>query len=54
MLGRSLSEEKDLSEEAESSENEEAEYRFEGFTIEFSEKIMLTPAGQVGTRKGKV
>src|SRR5437588_7069198 len=43
MLERPFAEEQDLLEEGGSSDNREPEYTFEGFTVEFSEKIMLTP-----------
>ena len=50
-----LSKEQDPSESEEgtSSEKEGPEYSFEGFTIEFSEKVMLTPLGQIRTPKKK-
>jgi hypothetical protein len=43
MLERPFVEEQDLLEVGGSSDNREPEYTFEGFTVEFSEKIMLTP-----------
>lgn len=43
MLERPFAEEQDPPEEGGSSDNREPEYTFEGFTVEFSEKIMLTP-----------
>jgi hypothetical protein len=43
MLERSFAEEQDSSEEGAASDNQEPEYTFEGFTVEFSEKIVLTP-----------
>lgn len=43
MLERPFTEEQDSSQEGGSSDNQEPEYIFEGFTVEFSEKIMLTP-----------
>ena len=45
MLGRTFSEEEESSEENESSARQDSEYTFEGFNIEFSEKITLTPVG---------
>jgi hypothetical protein len=43
MLERSFAEEQAPPDEGGSSDNQEPEYTFEGFTVEFSEKIMLTP-----------
>jgi hypothetical protein len=42
MLARAFAEEQTPPKEDRSSENREPEYTFEGFTIEFSKKIMLT------------
>ena len=44
-------EEQEQEEDRTSSEKEEAEYEFEGFEIQFSKKIMLTPAS-VEPKKG--
>jgi hypothetical protein len=49
MFNRSLSRAQDTSDEEDSNaipnvyDTQEPEYHFEGFTIEFSEKVMLTP-----------
>ena len=43
MLERAFAEESDSSEGASPGANGEPEYTFEGFTVEFSQKIMLTP-----------
>jgi len=53
MLERPLSEEEGMSEEGESTESNEPDYNFEGFNIEFSEKIMLIPFGPVRAGKRK-
>lgn len=45
MLGRTFSEEEESPEENGSSAGQKSEYTFEGFNVEFSEKIMLTPVG---------
>jgi len=45
MLERPFVEEQDPSEESGASDPQEPEYNFAGFTVEFSEKIMLTPLG---------
>ena len=42
MLERQFEDEQDPSEENASTEKQEPEYAFEGYTVEFSEKIMLT------------
>lgn len=42
MLDRTFAEEQDSSEDSTASDKGEPEYAFEGFTVEFSEKIMLT------------
>jgi hypothetical protein len=43
MLERSLMEEQDPMKNSSAGDNQEPEYFFEGFIVEFSEKIMLTP-----------
>lgn len=43
MLERPFSEKQEPSEAGGTSDNQEPEYTFEGFTIEFSQKIVLTP-----------
>jgi hypothetical protein len=53
MLGRTFSEEEESSEENESSARQESEYTFEGFNVEFSEKIMLTPVGATQSAQAK-
>jgi hypothetical protein len=45
MLERPFVEEQDPSAESGASDTQEPEYSFAGFTVEFSEKIMLTPLG---------
>ncbi len=45
MLERTFSEEEESAEENGSGTKQESEYTFEGFNVEFSEKIMLTPVG---------
>jgi hypothetical protein len=56
MLKRSFTQEQDLITEGSSEGRQEPEYIFEGFTVEFSEKIMLTPLmlGQNSQNKGQV
>ena len=44
MPEKSTSEGQDPLEESGASDNEGPEYSFEGFTVEYSEKVMLTPA----------
>ena len=41
-------EEAEAEDENETTSPEEAEYNFEGFNIEFSEKVVLMPAGAPG------
>jgi hypothetical protein len=51
MLERTFSEEQDSSEET--NKKDEPEYVFEGFEIEFSEKVMLTPLGPQAKERSK-
>jgi hypothetical protein len=55
MFGRTFSEEDDTAEGNGTSSPAEVEYTFEGFNIEFSEKVVLTPPGmpKVNRRKGE-
>jgi hypothetical protein len=43
MWARSFEEQEESSEEEDSSASQEPEYVFEGFTVEYSERVMLTP-----------
>jgi len=52
MMGKSLSEEEPVEENA-SGQDSKPEYAFEGFEIEFSEKIMLTPLATIQRGKQK-
>ena len=56
MLERSFADEQDPPEKGGSVDSQEPEYTFEGYTIEFSEKIMLTPAAadRSAQEKGRV
>jgi hypothetical protein len=57
MREKSSEEEPDSAEEGEShSDNQEPEYSFAGFNVEFSEKIVLTPlaADASAQEKGRV
>ncbi len=45
MLTATFTEEDDASEPTDSTPEPEAAYTFEGFEVEFSERIMLTPLG---------
>jgi hypothetical protein len=56
MLKRSFTQEQGSITEGSSEDRQEPEYIFEGFTVEFSEKIMLTPLtlGQNSQNKGQV
>jgi hypothetical protein len=56
MREKSSTEEQDSAEEDESgSESGEPDYSFAGFNVEFSEKIILTPAADAGAKeKGQV
>jgi hypothetical protein len=56
MLERSFAQAQDPIDESSSGDRQEPEYIFEGFTVEFSEKIMLTPLtiGQNSQHKGQV
>lgn len=49
MLGRTFSEEDETAEDNGASSPAEVEYVFAGFNIEFSEKVVLTPAGNTQT-----
>lgn len=51
-LGRSLSEDEETTEEidVDAESNAAADYSFDGFEVDFSEKIALTPAGAEGRR----
>jgi hypothetical protein len=55
MLEKPFTEEQGPSEVSGSSENQEPEYTFEGFTVEFSEKVMLTSSvpGRSALAKGQ-
>ncbi len=44
MLERTFEEVQDLPGDAQAGKAQEVEYNFEGFTIDFSRKVMLTPA----------
>ena len=48
MLGQTFSEEDGTSAGDATSSPREVEYTFEGFNIEFSEKVVLMPAGKIG------
>ncbi len=55
MQARAFTDEREPPEDGGSGESQGPEYSFEGFTVEFSEKIMLTsPAAENAPRKGKV
>ena len=47
-------EDEDSSDEGESNDRQEPGYTFAGFTIEFSEKVMLTPVAPDRSRLAKV
>ena len=49
MLERSFEEEQNPLENGRVGDRQEPEYVFEGFTVEFSEKIMLTPLDVSGS-----
>jgi hypothetical protein len=52
MFGRTLSEDDDV-EEGNGKSSPEVEYTFEGFNIEFSEKVVLTPPGSAQREPAK-
>ena len=48
MLERSLSEDEETTADAEMESDSAADYSFEGFEVDFSEKVALMPAGAEG------
>lgn len=53
MFGRTFSEEEDNEEGNGTGSPAEVEYTFEGFNIEFSEKVVLTPPGNAQSEPAK-
>ena len=54
MLARQMGDDQTTPDDSASADKPEPEYTFEGFTIDFSEKVMLTPAGPGAPDKGSV
>jgi hypothetical protein len=53
MLSKQMTDNQTTADDSASSDKQEPEYSFEGFNIDFSEKVMLTtPAGPKAPEKG--